>query len=237
MSIVVVVPSRGRPKAARDTLAAIRNTAALISTRVIVAVDADDPAINEYIAMGRQEWQESGLYAVECSLIVLQPDETGDLVRATNTISRRVAAEDPDAIIGNLGDDHRPRTFAWDRIVTAALDTPGMAYGDDLLHGERLPSAPFVSARLVNALGWYFLPALEHMYVDDAWRELARAAGIIRYLPQVVFEHLHPGAGKAEWDEGYLRAKDGMERDRERYEAWLTGDGFVRAIEAVMSVV
>jgi hypothetical protein len=239
MSVVVVVPSRGRPAAARKTLAAIRDTAALVSTAVIIAVDADDPKLEAYLAFGRQEWLETGLYSVECSVIVLQPDETGSLVQATNTIAKRIVDEDPGAIVGNLGDDHRPRTSGWDARIAAALEQPGVAYGDDLIHGERLPSAPFVSGSIVAALGWYFLPQLEHMYVDDAWRELAAAAGVLRYLPDVVIEHMHPDVGKGDWDDLYRRvnADEAVARDRGMFEAWLGSPYFAGAVATVQAAL
>ena len=233
-SIVVIIPSRGRPHAAREALASIRRTASLVATSVLIGVDRDDPTLDDYLAFGRQEWTETGLYSVECAVVVLGPDETGNLVKATNTLACRVAAEDPSAIIGNLGDDHRPRTKGWDIAVAEALSRPGVAYGDDLIHGQHLPSAPFVSASIVNGLGWYFLPELEHMYVDDAWRELGRAAGVLRYLPDVVMEHMHPAVGKGEWDELYHRvnAEAAVFRDRARYQAWLRS-GFARDVATV----
>lgn len=33
--------------------------------------------------------------------------------------------------------------------------------------------------------------------------QLGNDLGCLSYLPDVIIEHLHPGAGKAEWDERY----------------------------------
>jgi hypothetical protein len=214
MNLVVVIPSRGRPKSAREAVQAIRDTADLVTTSVVVAIDEDDPCASEYRA-----WTFAP-YGPEVSLVTLRGDETGGLIRATNTVARRIAAHDPDAIIGNLGDDHRTRTRGWDRLVADALVRPGIAYGDDLIHGARLPSAPFVSASIVNALGWYFLPTAEHMYGDDALRVLGESLGRLRYLPDVVIEHLHPAVHKAPWDDGYARAYATVEADQAAYNEW-----------------
>jgi hypothetical protein len=231
--IAVVVPTRSRPPAARATIEAIRATAVLVSTVVILGVDADDPCAGEYRAPAF-----GGQFGPEVAIVTLREQDTGNLVRASNTIARRVAAADPTAIIGNLGDDHRTRTPRWDAAVAAALVRPGIAYGDDLIHGERLPSAPFVSASIVAELGWFFPAFLEHMYVDDALRELGRAAGVLTYLPDVVIEHCHPDVGKGEWDELYRRtnAPEAMARDQERFEAWLGGPEFGLAVNAVRRV-
>lgn len=221
MSVVVVVPSRGRPEAARLTVEAIRETAIRVATSVVLAVDADDPELDGYRRM--VDGLHHRLFADRPLLVVLEPEETGDLVRATNTVSLRVAREDPHAIIGNLGDDHRPRTRGWDRAVMESLEDPGIAYGDDGIHGERLPSAPFISAEIVQALGWFALPACRHLYIDDAWRELGNALGRLRYLPDVSIEHLHPAVGKGAWDDGYTRANSELatERDRLAFEGWM----------------
>lgn len=216
--VVVVLPSRGRPDRAAEALEAIRQTAVRVDTSVVLAVDGDDP---EWDAYGRIAAQRRFLAGPETTLVTLRGDETGNLVRATNTVSMRIAEADPAAIIGNLGDDHLCRTPGWDARIREALGEPGIAYGDDLLQGAALPTAPFVSARIVTALGWYFLPSLQHMFVDDALRTIGVLRGFLRYLPDVVIEHVHPGAGKAELDDGYRRADATTEHDRTVYNAWL----------------
>lgn len=216
MTITVVIPSRGRPKRARQAAQAIRDTAVLVTTNVILVVDADDPSLPEYRALHFRP------FGAEVSTVVLQPDETGSLVKATNTVSMRIADVDPTCIIGNLGDDHLARTPGWDHAITDALCRPGIAYGDDYIQGEALPTAPFISAAIVNALGYYFLPDLEHMYPDNAVRDVGAQTGTLHYLPSVVFEHLHPAVGKVPWDEGYNRvnAEAAIARDKARYESW-----------------
>lgn len=231
MSVVVVMPSRGRPQRARVACQAIRATASRVGTEVVVAIDATDPKRDEYHAALRFPD-----YGPEVSVVTLYAEDTGNLVRATNTIARRIVDSTPDAIIGNLGDDHLCRTPGWDVLVERALATPGIAYGDDLLQGELLPTAPFVSASIVRALGWYFLPRLRHMFVDDALRELGIATGTLRYLPDVVIEHMHPGAYKAEDDEGYRRADASTESDRARFTDWRTSHDFRAAVASIRAL-
>lgn len=219
MTLVVVIPSRGRPERAASAIEAIHQTAVLVDTSVVLAVDADDPYWDAYAAMVGQRRIRFG---PALTMVTLRGDETGNLVRATNTVSMRIAREDPTAVIGNLGDDHLCRTPGWDRAVAEALTEPGIAYGDDLLQGEELPTAPFISATIVLALGYYFLPDLEHMFVDNAVRDIGVQTGTLHYLPGVIVEHVHPFVGKAEWDDGYRRvnAETPVRLDRLRYESW-----------------
>ncbi len=229
MTVTVVIPSRGRPERAREAIQAVRDTAVLVGTSVVLAVDLDDPALPLYQAL-----RFDG-FAAEVSMVTLRPEETGNLVRATNTVSMRISEADPTAIIGNLGDDHLARTDAWDRRIAEALATPGIAYGDDLLQGEHLPTAPFVSAAIVNALGWFFLPTVKHLYGDDCLKRIGRATGTLRYVPDVVIEHVHPAVGKAEWDAGYERANNAgaSEYDLRAYSAWLHGKTYNQDIANV----
>ena len=216
MTITVVIPSRGRPERARQAVQAVRDTAALVSTSVVLAVDADDPFLPQYRALQFRS------FGAEMMLVVLQPEDTGSLVRATNTVSMRIADVDPHAIIGNLGDDHICRTPGWDRLVTDALTTPGVAYGRDGIHDEALPTAPFISAAIVLALGYFFIPDVDHMYGDNAVRDIAEQTGVRRFLPELLTEHMHPAVGKAAWDEGYIRVNEipAVELDKARYENW-----------------
>lgn len=220
-SVVVVVPSRGRPAAAWATVEAIRSTASLVSTSVLLAVDRSDPLLPVYEGL---RWP--GHYAAEVALVVLEDEVTGNLVRATNTVSLDVARDDPSAIIGNLGDDHRPRTRGWDRAILNALDEPGIAYGNDLFQGADLPTAPFISAAIPLALGWYALPSCRHLFIDNAWRDIGVQSGRMHYLPGVVIEHCHPLAGKGQWDEGYERANGDttVEADKAAYQRWRATD-------------
>lgn len=217
MTVVVVMPSRERPQRAWEAISAIRQTATLVSTSVILAVDADDPRLADYRAL---HWDDG--YRAEVWRAYLEPDATGDLVRATNAVVRFVLEDDPDAIVGSLGDDHICRTPGWDKRVEETLSTPGIAYGDDRVHGEALPTAPFISGAIVRALGYYALPDCAHMYIDNAWRDIAEQAGVRRYMSDVVIEHMHPAVGKAEWDDSYLRTNSdaAIMLDRAKYESW-----------------
>jgi hypothetical protein len=54
--------------------------------------------------------------------------------------------------------------------------------------------------------------------------DLGRALRSVTYLPDVVIEHLHPHAGKADMDDGYARCngEEMYEADRAAYEQWKT---------------
>lgn len=193
--LVVLVPSRGRPEAAGALIQAFRDSCTA-DTVLCFVVDDSDPTGNEYVSLTGDR-----------VAVAITPSNT--MVEALNMaavdhISRDVFA------IGFMGDDHRPRTVGWDTAYLEALRDlgTGIVYGDDLLQGEQLPTQVAMTADIVQALGYMAPPDLVHLFVDNFWKDLGRAAGCLRYLPDVVVEHLHPIAGKADWDEGHTRVND-----------------------------
>lgn len=194
--LLVIVPSRGRPEAVREMAEAFRETC-LANTRIRVVVDDNDPCAAQY--------REVSLEGRGADVSV-RPSRS--MVEALNL--QAVASVNPglgNHVIGFMGDDHRPRTVGWDLAYLEALGGlgTGIVYGDDMLQGRRLPTQCAMTADIVQTLGYMAPPTLTHMYVDNFWLSLGEQAQCIRYLPDVVVEHRHPTAGKAQWDDGYLR--------------------------------
>ncbi|MDM4722761.1 hypothetical protein QTQ03_25345 [Micromonospora sp. WMMA1363] len=193
--LVVVVPSRGRPQAAEELARAFAVTC-IADTKLLFAVDESDSTGGEYPG-----WK------------ITSPTHT--MVEALNAaadylLNRDLLGSPPPVAVGFQGDDHRPRTKGWDQAYLDALRElgTGIVYGDDRYQGERLPTQCAMTADIIRALGYMAPPSLTHMYVDNFWLGLGRAAGCIRYLPDVVVEHMHPYAGKADMDAGYERVND-----------------------------
>lgn len=194
--LVVIVPTRGRPEAAAELAAAFGETRT--SAHLVFAIDEDDPAHDAYA-------EALGVYP---SSVIDTGGAPATMVRALNASAvARATAPDPPFAIGFMGDDHRPSTHGWDQAYLDALRElgTGIVYGNDLLQGENLPTQVAMTSDVVRALGFMAPPTLRHLAVDNWWLELGRAADCIRYLPDVIVEHRHPYAGKAEWDAGYLR--------------------------------
>lgn len=209
--LAVIVPSRGRPQNVARLLKACYDTA-ITHARIFVEFDADDPLAAAYDDLDILPWadftvNESGLRLVGIL------NETA-LACATHY----------DAV-GFVGDDVVPRTAGWDAAVLGALTDlgSGIVYCNDLLQGEKLPTAVFMTSDIVRTLGWMAPPTLEHLYVDNAWKLLGEGMGRLRYLPHVVLEHMHPAAGKAAIDDTYRgsNSSDQDQRDHAAFDAWV----------------
>lgn len=214
--LVVIVPSRGRPQAVNELAEAFTRTCTA-DTDLVFALDSSDERQPEY-ADAIQNWSQPAFWQLTA--------DNHSMVEALNRSAVDVATgpEKPYAV-GFLGDDHRPRTRGWDQAYLDALRKmgTGIVYGDDGFQHQRIPTQCAMTADIVRTLGYMAPPTLTHMYVDNAWLALGRAIRGITYLPDVFVEHLHPVAGKAEWDEGYARvnAPEMYQRDQIAFNRWM----------------
>lgn len=200
MSLLMIVPSRGRPSSMSSLLTLCASTAARSDTTILCCVDADDPELPRYRRI-------PGI-----SLRVGTPQRIGPTIN-------EAAAERVDFYthIGFMGDDHRPRTQGWDE----ALCTEGVAYGNDLIHGEMLPTAFVMSSLIIKDLGYVVPPGIWHLFFDNSAKDIGERYGLT-YRSDVIMEHMHPLVGKAETDAGYEFNNSGetQTHDRRVYEAW-----------------
>lgn len=217
--LLVITPSRGRPERLRDMIYACM----LLSeadTDIAVGIDDDDPAAPWY-----EEIVGAFHFAYQGGAFFTKAER-----RTLSTWTNRIAAANAGEYraFASLGDDHLPRTAGWDGLLLDALDEmndygEGIAYGDDLHQGGNLPTAPVISAGIVEALGYVCEPSLLHFYVDHVWKDIGEAAGVLRYVPGVTVEHMHPHAGKGPRDQTYLEVGEGgprWEADLHAYHRW-----------------
>jgi len=215
--LVVIVPSRGRPEAAEELAATFAETCTA-DTVLCFAIDDDDPRLPGYKGVVQFAQAQNRLVG---EVTVTNGRNMVDALNHTAAWMVKPENAHPPYAIAFMGDDHRPRTKGWDAAYLDALRElgTGIVYGNDLLQSEKLPTQVAMTADIVRILGYMAPPSLTHLYVDNFWRDLGEAAGCLRYLPDVVVEHMHPVAGKAEWDEGHKRvnAPEMYQRDGHAY--------------------
>lgn len=189
---------------------------------VVVGVDEDDSQLQEYVRV------------VDHPRFGLEVGPRRGLAGTTNELARMYV--DDYRFLGSIGDDHVPRTPEWDKTIEAELERlgTGIVYPNDLLQGERLPTAAFLTSDIVKRLGWMALPTAKHMFIDNAWKALGEKLGALSYLPDVIVEHCHFVAGKAEADEVYSQGNASWVTDEAAFRDWLEHqiDSDVAAIRA-----
>lgn len=222
--LLMIVPSRGRPQNVAALLDAWAETT-VADTELWIAVDDDDPTLSEYLTVQpNMEWPAPPVHPPAW---FVRPRLR--LAGTLNTLAIEAAKTGQYKAIGFMGDDHRPRTRGWDERFADALRElgSGVVYGNDLIQGAALPTAVAMTTDIIATLGYMVPPGLVHLYADTAWLELGKAIGKVRYLPEVVLEHMHPIAGKAAEDAGYREANapEQYESDRIAFQNWMH-DGF-----------
>lgn len=221
MRMLTIVPTRGRCDNAMRLFEAINATADF--TELIFAIDADDVA--EY---GDLMHATAGVNNVKI-VIAARMGMNGTLNHWANWM-----APDYDFICF-MGDDHLPITKGWDTKLAEAIgDKAGIAYGNDLLQGENLPTAVVMSTKIIRALGFMSPPALKHLFLDNFWLAIGKALGNATYLPDVIIEHLHFTNGKAAHDERYAAVNNAeMHNGDEAIFAEYMANEFADAVESV----
>lgn len=228
--MLYIIPTRGRPHKLRELLDSWRDTRTLAD--LLVAIDEDDPSHPEYVAVFSQWLRDEGGYVDWVNMV------SGPRMRLGGTLNHYATAlyDEPYSIIGFMGDDHRPRTHRWDALIAQAMQGmggTGVVYGNDKLQGANLPTAVAISADIVEELGYFVPPGAIHLYLDNFWKHLGESLGRLRYLPDVIIEHMHPVAGKAEMDERYAEVNSGQmyQEDEATYRQWLNSGETERIVK------
>jgi hypothetical protein len=190
----VVVPSRGRPENAERLAQAFKDTGA--EADLYIVIDNDDPKWNEYAKSENYRKLPAD-------------NKTGGCAKSLNTgavLLLDITKYPLYDYFVFMGDDHLPRTPGWDKAFIQALGhNTGIVYGNDLLQGANLPTAYGMSRDLVNELRGMTFPGCIHLFFDNFVKQLGLDLEYLKYLPDVIIEHMHPIAGKVAMDEGYER--------------------------------
>ena len=220
-SLAVIIPTRNRPQVIPDFMAYWRQNTLL--------ADA-------YFVLDRWDLKRLNYRRFKDLNFMVSPEP--GMVASLNWAAMKLA---PDySILGFMGDDNRVMTPSWDSEVISALgdEKIGIAYGNDLLRGESLPSSVFLTQQLVTNMNGFSPIQFRHLYIDNFWLKLGNDLEKIHYLENVIIEHLHPAANKAKVDSGYrkVNAKSVYKNDRALYEAFLVSPEYTRLLEKLKTI-
>lgn len=191
----MLLPTRGRPALVERLFKSITETTAQPErVEIILFVDDDDTGSHhldsEEISVTRLIGPRTsmGYYNSACYAAA-----RGDIIILVND----------DMVIGTPG---------WDNMIAGMdagfSDKIYLAYGNDLFKKGNLCTFPILSRRTCELLVEPYPAAYQGAFIDyhlfDIFKRLQHAGfDRIRYLEDVVFEHLHYRTGKASFDETY----------------------------------
>jgi hypothetical protein len=208
--LLVMVPTRGRRAQCERLLETFTETATCAD--LLFIIDGDDQ--ESYAGM---DWGDA-------ATAVLEPREylTGKLNKTAMPMA------DLYDVLMWVGDDHVFKTPAWDKIMLATLADmggSGWVYPDDKRRAD-VPEIWMCSSDVVKALDWFAPPSMDHFYIDNAIGELGKRAGMIRWCPQAVVEHLHYSVcAETEHDGLYKSTEDRFgDSDLKAFHEWRSSD-------------
>ncbi len=177
-----------------------------------VCLDEDDPCKRDYVTM---------LDAYPSDKVITIGGRWRSLCDWTNFVA--VKAVDRFNIIGQTDDDRFPRTPGWDLAVADAMKPLGVVYCNDLHQGDAVAGGAFFDAEIIRRLGYMVPPTIQHLYMDNYMKALGEALGTLTYLPDVIIEHMHPDAGKADMDDGYrqVNSRDGYRDGKRAFQSYI----------------
>jgi len=203
-NLVIIVPSRGRPSLMKRFLDSWKLTTQGKST-IRIGLDANDPNLMDYIKSERNVYKTVFTSQLE--------------LNQKNNLLAMSEIEDGANIVGLLSDDFIFHTLGWeDKIIEWQDQNKGICYGNDLLQGAALPTAPFIHEDIILPLGYTAPPILKHYYIDNYWLELGLRLEKIKYLPDIVIEHSHWSNKKAIKDLTYSQSEALMGEDKKAWD-------------------
>jgi hypothetical protein len=205
MTLLVIVPTRGRKVGCKRLLKSFTGTADF--AELVFVTDPDD------------EKTYAGMNWGDAAQVTLSPRQP--LSGKLNTTAK-MFENDYDAIMW-VADDHVFETPHWDTVMTGVLESmggSGILYPDDKRRSD-VPEVWMISTDIIREL-WFSNPDLNHYYTDNSWAELGRRSGLIRRVPEVVIPHRHYSVdAKVKRDKTYTEAeKTWGASDQQAFFAW-----------------
>lgn len=159
--------------------------------KLVIRVWEDDPQGAEY---AKHAWPESWEFYTS-------PAE--GFTAAMNEFFKKYPDE---PFYGFIADDVLLTAEAGLEYLEGLAEPFFVAYPNDTIQRERLPTHYCIGGDLVRMMGWFSPPFLEHNYTDQVWKLLGQTTGLLRYAPHVVFYHKHFITDDAKLDAGYEKS-------------------------------
>ncbi len=135
-----------------------------------------------------------------------------------------------------MGDDVFPVGWKWDQVMREAAGEWNIAYCDDGIQGKHLATHPFIGGELVRAQGFVEEPSMLDWFADNCRMDVGAELGLLRYVENVKFDHLHHINGKADFDQTYAKQKNG-EGAYAEYLKWRLFGGFSRTVRKIEKAI
>jgi glycosyl transferase/beta-hydroxylase protein BlmF len=202
--ISILTPTRNRPNNCERFIKSIyQTTKHRGNIELLFYVDKDDPSMGSYMSLQRHCFDEYNKF-------VRVQFNFGDPVPVCDSWNLMAKVSMGDVIImGN--DDLIYRTPEWDSILMKELspikDNIYCAWVNDGINQDKHCAFPIISRKWIETLGYCFAPEGTFNFgYNDTWVfDIGKRVGRLKYIPNILVEHMHFSKGKAEMDDTYAR--------------------------------
>jgi hypothetical protein len=201
MKILYKVTSRSRPDNLKRTLLNIQEMSTNPNYLICLTLDEDDKTVNN---PAFTEWINENFW-IELSVFY---GKSKNKIDAINRDLQHFTFWD---ILVNVSDDQVFTVKGFDQKI---IDAFKFANGTDLfLHFRDTNHDPIDALCTLSIIGqdyfkrdgFIYDPRFKSFYCDNLSQDLAKARGCYRFIPDVIFDHLHPSYGKAQSDQQYKK--------------------------------
>lgn len=178
--ISILHPSRGRPQKSVETIQNWIARAGDVPIEVIVSVDEDDPALQNYY---------------DCHVAMLTVNNNRSAVDAINAAASKAKGN---ILIVVSDDTDCPENWANDLLKCLGGKSDFIAKTTDGIQGWII-TMPIMDRAYYNRFGYVYFPDYRHMFCDTELTCVADLTDRKIDIP-LTFEHLHYSVGKSEKD-------------------------------------
>ena len=203
--ISFTVPTRNRPDNLRRLYQSLKdNTDDLSEIELCFYIDEDDNSSMDVI--------QDLATKIHCQCVVGEP--APDVRVATWHMHNELQKMGTGPYYMFCADDVAFRTKGWDTTVMKKFeeypDRIALVYAPDGFQGGSVPVCThgFIHKNWIDTVGYLFPPHFQIAYNDTWMTEIAEMIGRRFYLTDLYIEHVHPAAGKANWDHTYTTKQE-----------------------------
>lgn len=201
MKISLLHPSHGRPAKALQTAVNWVNHAG-VPIEYILSLDTSDKT-----AQGREsDYCQLANYLTMGNFGYPIFNDNTCVVEATNHAAKKATGD----ILLYLSDDFECFPNWGEAIIKEFADANGprlVKVNDGYQPFDvKVLTIPIMNRELYETLGYFWYPGYKSMFVDEDLYHTVDKLNAIHFAPHLLFEHMHPAAGKGKNDETYQRS-------------------------------
>lgn len=207
MDYSIIIPTKNRAIAVNELLESIYSTSDNFEkVEICFYIDNDDNESKTCILQLMEKYGKNIKYT--------SSEKKLNLSQMWNFTYENISTGE---IIMLCADDIRFRTKSWDTIIKNEFlkvnDKILLVFGDDLIQNEKLATHSFIHRKWVDISGFWLPPYFCADYVDTWLDDVARKINRIKYLPNVITEHMHFSVNKSKYDENTEKRLENLKKE------------------------